>query len=55
MELFGEPVRPSWIVLAAAGVLILAGLPGFWVENFSYWFGTRLLYVIGVALFWWGR
>ncbi len=47
----GIDIRASWIVLALSGIMILAGLPDFWVGNFNYWLATRLLYGIGVILF----
>lgn len=55
MEIGGIEVRLSWVILAVSGIMILAGLPGFWVENFNYWLATRLIYGIGVVLFCVGR
>ncbi len=48
-------IRPSLFILVISGILILLGIPDFWTGNYYYWLGTRLLYGIGMIMFWFDR
>lgn len=50
-----DHVRPSYVLFVVAGIIIIIGVPTFWTENFYYWAFPRLIYGVGVLLFWFDK